>query len=363
MTFRFHPAAACAILTTWVVACSSSTLEGRSQPVTDGGVDAASGAGGAGGKDAGGTGGAGGHSGSGGSGGAAGDAGDVCQAPPPPLVALAPGKPTADPNAHGSGACGSKTIAQAISQVHAAHPELSDIQALFDPDTATTDGSFVYAYVTPAGGIALVFKRGGGDCPAGCTENEYWYFATDASCTPAPAGHYHPTYGDGGCVAQEGSPLWGRPGPMDPTYVCHADLSPVAMSGTYHFTSCGQASPCSTAPVPAQTVHPAITVDVAQAPADMTQGTVTVHGTGFAIVDGRPLVATFLRKRFRVEEMKDNLPSQCPEQHTLVIEYDFEGIGPRKLSLELFDTPDCAGAPNVNCKGMLSLDLVATDGP
>jgi len=171
-----HTLGSIVALTLCAVACSSSSLGGETQPLSDAGADSSNGgSGGSGGHSGtgGGSGGGGGSAAGGGSGNG-GDAGSSCPDPiAPPVVRLAPGTPTADPNAKGKGACAARSVAQIVSQIHTAHPELADVQAIFDPNVALGDGSFVYAYLTPAGGIDLVFKRGGGDCPAGCTENEY----------------------------------------------------------------------------------------------------------------------------------------------------------------------------------------------
>ena len=61
------------------------------------------------------------------------------------------------------------------------------------------DGSFIYAFATETG-FAVTFKRGGGDCPAGCAENEYWYFVTDPACAPMQVGHFNAAWGPGNCL-------------------------------------------------------------------------------------------------------------------------------------------------------------------
>jgi hypothetical protein len=37
------------------------------------------------------------------------------------------------------------------------------------------ESSNIYARIT-GGGITYLFFRGGGDCPSGCTVEDYWYF-------------------------------------------------------------------------------------------------------------------------------------------------------------------------------------------
>jgi hypothetical protein len=87
-----------------------------------------------------------------------------------------------------SSSCGGKTLQQVIDAVHASHPELADIARIFSPDPSL-DGSFIYAFAAPMA-FRLVFVRGSGDCPSGCIERDYWYFQTDASCTPVLVGNH-----------------------------------------------------------------------------------------------------------------------------------------------------------------------------
>jgi hypothetical protein len=137
--------------------------------------------------------------------------------------------------------------------------------------------------------------------------------------------------------------------------------APEDIQGTHRFRACGQRSPCADKAAPAESVDTTITIDVTQDANDPTTGTVRVTGSGNALVDGRVLPATFRRQRFTAYEKYSNLPSTCPEEHTLMIGYDFEGFGGRELTLEEMATPDC-GASAVYCKGSLSLTLSPPDG-
>ncbi|MBI2391996.1 MAG: hypothetical protein HYV09_20560 [Deltaproteobacteria bacterium] len=128
---------------------------------------------------------------------------------PKPKAVAPPGPRLTAETAKGSGVCAGRTLGQAIDAAYAAMPSLKDITVLYDPEKVMSDGSFVHAFQKPDGGFAIVFKRGGGDCPAGCTENEYWYFETDAACATKQVGHYLPTWGSG-CVNVVGAPLGAR---------------------------------------------------------------------------------------------------------------------------------------------------------
>jgi hypothetical protein len=237
--------------------------------------------------------------------------------------------PTPDPfvtsgAATAGGSCGGETLQQVIDAVHAAHPELADIVRIYAP-TGMFDGSFIYALAT-SGGFRLVFVRGGGDCPAGCTTHEYWYFQTDASCTPLEVGHYHPDdpTTDGGCP-MNGTPMWAVPPPPDPLSVCGADNSARDISGSYTLCVDGVSFPCEAKGAATGIPFHSVLLTVAQSPGDLTKGTVTLSGTGLPRIDGVPLAATFTRKRFSVTFESSNLPAQCPDQYSISLDVDFEG--------------------------------------
>jgi hypothetical protein len=138
-----------------------------------------------------------------------------------------PGDPVYDAGLTGPGACAGNTLAGVIAQVHAGWPQLGDVQRVYQPRAGRIggDGSYVYAFAG-ASGFALVFRRGGGDCPAGCTENEYWYFVTDDTCTARQVGHYRAAWATGTCLSAAGAPLWGLPSPPDPVVVCRTENHP-----------------------------------------------------------------------------------------------------------------------------------------
>jgi hypothetical protein len=248
-------------------------------------------------------------------------------------------------------------LADAIAQVRALRPDLSDVTELYmsNPDLAG-DGSYIYAFAEADGGFALVFKRGGGDCPAGCTVNDYWYFETDAACRIQAVGETHDS---APCTPADEQPRWGIPAAVAPRDICGADLSTVQLSGDYELVTCGSATACAlggtksaSRPLPST-----LSLSIQQDPADLTQGTVTLDGTGEPLLDAVPFPAKFDRQSFTVHAEYSNLPATCPEQWRLDFTYDFEGFGPRTLHFFQSQTPDCKNAPNAYCKGGLDADL------
>ena len=215
------------------------------------------------------------------------------------------------------------------------------------------------------GGFAVVLYRGGGDCPAGCTEHEYWYFGTDASCAPVQAGHYLPTdgYSDGGgCLQMDGAPMWATPPPPDPTTVCGQSPPVEDISGTYQLCATGDYFRCATqGGDPPVAIPGALTMIVAQDAADPTKGTVTVNGTGYALVDGVALDAAFKMRRFTASRHYSNLPSKCPKEWTVFASYDFDGYdAPGKLGWFENRGVDCSNGSEVNeCKGEGNATVVA----
>ena len=117
-----------------------------------------------------------------------------------------------DAQTPGTSACENETLADVLAAISRQWPELADITRLYAPGTLG-DGSLIYAFAE-ADGFRVVIKRGSGDCPAGCIDNEYWYFDTTAGCQVIKRGHYAHTF-DGGanCYRITGEPLWGLPEP------------------------------------------------------------------------------------------------------------------------------------------------------
>lgn len=134
----------------------------------------------------------------------------------------APGRYLTTAKAAGAGACVGKTLADVIAAIHVLEPSLADIVAIYAPAGGTGDGRFIYAYARADGGFDVVFKRGKGDCAAGCTDNEYFYFSTDEACRPKKVGHYRAAWGadSGACPQVEGEPMWNHPPTADSLQVC-----------------------------------------------------------------------------------------------------------------------------------------------
>lgn len=134
----------------------------------------------------------------------------------------APGRYLTNAKATGAGPCVGKTLADVIAAIHALEPPLADIAAIYTPAGGTGDGNFIYAYARADGGFDVVLKRGKGDCAAGCTDNEYFYFSTDETCRPKRVGHYRAAWGadSGACLKVEGEPMWNHPPAADSLLVC-----------------------------------------------------------------------------------------------------------------------------------------------
>ena len=273
-----------------------------------------------------------------------------------------PGPALTSRAARGAGACFGWTLGDIIDTILGARPELADVSLVFDPGGPVLlgDRSYIYPFALPDGGFALILRRGGGDCPAGCTENEYWYFQTDASCAPKQIGHYHPTYPSGGrCVTVDGAAMWGTPAAPDPKFVCAADLTAQDISGTFTLCAQGTRMVCSDKagaerekPVPG-----ALTLTIAQRAGDRSKGTVTLAGTGHPLLDGVPLDATFERRRFTAKVDYNNLPSACANQYQIEVRYDFEGVVVPG-HVHLFEVMTLACPATNYCKGQLDADIV-----
>jgi hypothetical protein len=248
--------------------------------------------------------------------------------------------------------CANTTLGDVLTAIRAADPTLADIQTIYDPATATSDGSFIYAYDVGVLGLDIVFKRGLGDCPAGCTENDYRYFSTDASCHPVDVGHYHAAWGTGSCLTVDGAPMWGHPSPPDPLTVCGADNSARDLRGTYALRGTGQRTPCAVTATSPSSVDVQMKLLIEQNTQDLSTGTVTFSFTGDPLVDGVPLPATFQRDRFDATFMSSNLPNACPRELTVTAHYDFEGYQPGGIEAVDLGNDSCAA-----CKGSLSLAL------
>jgi hypothetical protein len=222
-------------------------------------------------------------------------------------------------DARGAGACATTTLGEALEMARALRPDLSDIGEL-RKDRFGIDGSYVLAYQKPDGGFALVFKRGLGDCPAGCTANEYYYFQTNGLCAIEAVGEYKAGYGAGNCLSVTGVRQWGVPAAPDQASVCGADATPQNVSGARNVYVSGGVGVCPK-DKPGIPVESCAKLVIAQSKGDLSKGTVQLLGTGDPKLE-EPMPATFVANRFSVHtETKSGNP-QCPDMTTIDLSYD-----------------------------------------
>ena len=265
---------------------------------------------------------------------------------------LPPGEPLYSEMAFGSGECAKVSLADVLRAIDELRPDLTDVSTLYAPDpNVGGDGSYKYAFRKPDGGFAVVVKRGSGDCPSGCIVNDYWYFETGPGCTVAEVGETH--RGGDGCMPADQLPRWGMPRAARPSEICDADLTAQDLNGSYLVTTCGQRNAScfkDQAKGDGIALPEWITLTISQPASDLSQGKIIFTGTGQPGLDGVPFAATFQRLRVTALVALSNLPSTCPEESTLDFDYDFEGLGERRLSFFGSNTPDCKNAPDNYCK-------------
>ena len=268
----------------------------------------------------------------------------------------APREPVYSEMENGRGECAKVSLAQVLRAIEVLRPDLNDVTTLYAPDPDRGgDGSFKYAFLRPNGGFAVVFKRGDGDCPSGCITNDYWYFETGADCEVVEVGEAH--RGGDGCIQADQLPRWGIPPAVSPSEICDVDLSPQDLSGRYALPTCGQASSScfmdNGDSAGGQALPGSIVLIINQDPADLSQGFISLNGTGQPGIDGSHLAATFERMKVTAFAEGSSVVSSCPEQSSLQFEYDFEGSG-RRLSFNGSSTPDCVNAPTNYCKSQVN---------
>jgi hypothetical protein len=238
-----------------------------------------------------------------------------------------PGRYLTSATVVGTGSCQGVSLNDVLAAIRAANPELASVQTIYGPAGTTGDGSFVYPYARADGGFDVVFKQGQGDCAAGCTENDYVYFSTDAACAPVQVGHFHASWYVGGCLQITGTPMWNHPPPPDPLTVCGQDIVLGDLTGTYQLHAVGQRTPCTLASangsVKAGSLDEMVELTIRQTAGDPTTGTVTFTGTGHALVDGVPLPAQFQLRRFDASLTSSD--ATCPSGRSVTARYDFAG--------------------------------------
>jgi hypothetical protein len=277
-----------------------------------------------------------------------------------PRTTPAPGLYVTDGQVAGTGACAGTTLATLLDEIRVANPALAAVTTLYDPtQQGVGDGSFIYAYQRSDGGFAIVFKVGSGDCPSGCTDNDYSYFSTDAACVPVAVGHFHAAWGTGTCLETDGTPMWNHPPAPDPLTVCGADNAPQDLRGSYMVHATGQRQPCqtaadATAPIAVDAI---ITMTIDQDPNQLANATVTFLGTGHPLVDGIALPGQVQRRRFYAALQSGNLPNICPRTQSVTAQYDFENYQPGGIDVVESGSVTCDG-----CKGFMAV-ILTNAGP
>lgn len=276
-----------------------------------------------------------------------------------------PGPNLYDRNAAGQGACSGKTLGDVITAIHAANPELADVNLIIDP-AMPPPPIVITAQITAfetADGFAIVMQRGEGDCESGCIEIQYWYFRTDANCDPQEVGHYDPHSYAATCNL-EGYPMWDTPlPPLEYPPACGPSLRVRPLESMDTVTGCGQRSACavSGAEMP-EDVTLELQVDIRRDQADPSGGTVTLRGTGHDLLDGRPLAATFAGGQVRANVDNASLPSTCLMQFSVELFLDFDGNSEGYLRYEeALAATDCLNGGGDYCKGHINLTFARPD--
>lgn len=265
--------------------------------------------------------------------------------------------PVRSPEAYGGGECSNTRLDQFIARAQEARPELRGIDL---PPSGVFGGSATAsAYLEPDGRFQVVFRRGDGDCVAGCIDNEYWYFDSGPGCAPEQVGYYSSIDDNAGnCFHESGMALWGEPHMRDPQYVCGADLKPQNLAGRYPLHARGVLQPCARSgeKLAPMSIDKTITLEITQDSAQPGKGTVTLHDLGHPLLDERKLPATIVRRKVSVQGPLDAAASSCPGQSQLDLVYDFEDLAGRQLRLTQVESPDCS-KPEEICKGFVELGL------
>jgi len=99
--------------------------------------------------------------------------------------------PLANSSATGTGACQGVTVGAFLSaiQVQDSQIQISSVQTCASISSSIGASGGVFAYRTSCGSLRVVVWQGSGDCPAGCIQNDYWYFDSDTNCQPILVRH------------------------------------------------------------------------------------------------------------------------------------------------------------------------------
>lgn len=287
--------------------------------------------------------------------GSLGAAGSIAVFPPAEPLRV----PIRDAAMYGAGICTGTTAEQFIAMAQKLRPELSDIRQLNHVDTSP-GASSISAYLEADGTFSLVFRRGDGDCFAGCINNEYWYVESDEKCAPTQVGYYKRSQRqDSNCFDESGAAMWDEPRALDPKYACEANLMPQNVAGSHELRARGVLQGCARSgeTIAPMSIDKIIKLDVEQDASQLAKATVTLHDVGHPLLDERKLTAEVVRRRVVVHLQESNLPNKCIKQNQVDLEYDFEALGGRSLYLMQVDTPDCDNKPDDYCKGYVELSL------
>lgn len=255
-------------------------------------------------------------------------------------------------------------LTAAVAAIHALRPDLAYIQLLRSEYTIggqapVGDGPYFRAFKTDTGyDIALV--RGAGDCAAGCTIHEYWYFEvatqSDGGFTVMPVGHYDPGADhDQSCSPDAGTPMWNIP----PAPNCFDAGSGIPdFSGTRSFCASGSIGTCDSNSLTTRI----ITADITQKVDDAGHGTLTLHGTGSADLDDKTFDATITQGAIHVFIQDMTGTGQCIDTRSLTIQLAFTKKSANgTIDLDTTHTTSCpdSGVPPY-CKASTSFRIVAT---
>jgi hypothetical protein len=269
-----------------------------------------------------------------------------------------PNSAVAGATATGKGQCEGHSLGEVVMNVHAKHPELSDINTFYDPKLISPGASSNLIYAFPNDdGFRLVFTRGSGDCESGCINMAYWYFATGADCLPYLVGDYSREYNsDANCFAFTGSPRWGFPGAPPPAgNGCGA--VPKDVSGTHQLHGIGTEYPCSLDGKSTGLIANVV-LEVAQEADDLSRASVVISGTGNDLLDGQTFAASVTGSTLSVDETitkDDDESPDCGGRLHLTLSYDFSSAT-GSLTTEEVRYLDCGMMSY--CKGALQLSLL-----
>lgn len=281
-------------------------------------------------------------------GGTAGETGTEDDSPPKILRG-------ADLELPGTGACEGVSLGEFIERAHELRPELADIEALTPGSgEVLADPGREIIPLQSDDGFLLAFKRGDGDCEAGCISSTYFYFESDEECQPVYLGKYSAIYdSENKCYEVEGERRWDVGRNVPTTSRCDYEPYAADVSGSHEVSAEGSIVPCSTESGEEEAWEEALEFVVEQDPSDPTKAEVSfknVHpkvdaGSWPATVEADVLSVDFERSK-----------SSCIDSVAVDFSYDFaEGKG--SFTVDIAGVTDCSDPGSELCKGHISLTL------